>query len=1069
MQIKDLARWDFPDDLIAAWLKDGIENLLPIQEQAIRKHRLFEGGDLLVSAPTSSGKTFIGEMAAVYNGLKGKRAVYLVPLKALAEEKFQHFQKLYEPYDLKIVIATRDHKEFDKELEAGEFEIAIIVYEKFFSLLNSSTNFLDQIGVIVIDELQLLSDPSRGSNLELILTKLKMMKNRFQLIGLSAVLGKTSIVDKWLDMDLLQYSRRPVELRTGYLYDGVFHYRTYNSQETGQEILLAQSPSEKPEILIAAVSHLANTGEQSLLFLMDKAKTRSIARHIADKIDLPPAEEALEELSHLEATFSNEELAQVLSSGVAFHHADLTIEERLLVERHFRNGNIRVLVSTTTLAMGVNLPTRNVFIELRKWYSEPGEIRPVQVDLTKADFENMGGRAGRFQLEDEFGRAIAIVNRKVERDQFKHKYLDGELESIKPNLWRDSMATTVLGIVALGGCRQVEEVRTFLRNTLTWYLHREDGVELEKLNEQLERGISDCLQVGVLHHTDQNELVLTDLGETVAATGVRVETAGMIVKWLDQRYDSPISATEAILAAVITPDGQEAYLNMSTQEYSNKSAFYEHTVHDLMGEVLRDVFENLMKYRLDNYNIVKSYKIALLLTDYISSFKNRELEENYSTFFGAIKRVAEHISWILNSAARITKVLGYSQTWVEMLERLSLQVQYGLPLEGVFLTELQVPRLGRERICSLVREGVSCLAHVLDAGEEFIGSLTTRPVAKELFKRIRLIQEKKSVKASNPDMIETSVNGNATQHDIQGQVVVGINNGVINVGGTAASGQVNADEKVNDLSGLSSSEWRKAVKRLIEQLMPQQMEGLHEEVRAAHHNRLRPGFRDARKCTTVEEFRKIFGEFRDNYQSICSHLTEVFRAKILPDYQDDFELIEKEIKSLDKVKAILESAGSNILKRLTRMLNLLEDFRVSPEEILEDTIESCNGHLTDVTVDITGLQIQEDRQPSFYQKQQMVEAFGNLVRNAVEAMGVVDNPILTLISSQSGGQTILKIMDNGSGIQPDVAGKIFEKGFSTKGSDGFGMAHAKQVIENHGGSLELLPDIEEGAVFEVRL
>ena len=200
MQIKDLARWDFPDDLIAAWQQDGIESLLPIQEQAIKRHRLFDGSNLIVSAPTSSGKTFVGEMAAVYNGLKGKRAVYLVPLKALAEEKFESFRKLYEPYDLKIVISTRDHKEFDKELEEGEFEIAIIVYEKFFSLLNSSAKFLDQIDVIVIDELQLLSDPSRGSNLELILTKLKMLRNRFQLIGLSAVLGKNSLVDKWLDI-----------------------------------------------------------------------------------------------------------------------------------------------------------------------------------------------------------------------------------------------------------------------------------------------------------------------------------------------------------------------------------------------------------------------------------------------------------------------------------------------------------------------------------------------------------------------------------------------------------------------------------------------------------------------------------------------------------------------------------------------------------------------------------------------------------------------------------------------------------------------------------------------------
>jgi helicase len=1068
MHIKDLARWEFPEDLINAWQKDGIETLLPIQEQAIKRHRLFDGGNMIVSAPTSSGKTFVGEMAAVYNGLKGKRAVYLVPLKALAEEKFQNFKKLYEPYDLKIVISTRDHKEFDKDIENGNFEIAIIVYEKFFSLLNSSAKFLDQIGLIVIDELQLISDPSRGSNLELILTKLKLLKNTFQLIGLSAVLGKDSGIDRWLDINLLQYSRRPVELRSGYLYDGTFYYQTYNTREGGEEVLLPNPPEGKIAIVIAAVSRLAKSGEQSLIFLMDKASTRRVAKEIARNSELPSADEALEELSHLEATISNEELAQVLSSGVAFHHADLTIEERLLVEHHFRKGNIRVLVSTTTLAMGVNLPTRNVFIELRKWHTEPGERQPIQIDLPKSDFENMGGRAGRFQLEDEFGRAIAVVTRKVERDQFKHKYHYGELEGITPNLWRDSMATTVLGIVALGGCRKIEEVRSFLRNTLTWYLHRKDGVELDKLNEQLERGISDCLQVKVLHQTDRDELFLTDLGGTVAASGVRVETAGMIVKWLDKRYDSPISATEAILAAVITPDGQEAYLNMSTPEYSNKGYFYEHTAHELAGDVLQIVFRPMMKYQMDNYQTIKAYKIALLITDYISSLSNRELERNYSTFFGAIKRVSEHISWLLSSAAGIAKTLGYSSTWVKALDNLSIQVQYGLTSKGVFLAQMRIPRLGRERISAMVYEGVECLDHVIEAGEEFIGELTTIPVAKELFKRIRLMRENSGAESSE-EPVKDSVRNDIIQHDIQGNVVVAVNNGTINVGSNAGSEQTQSEKDIDDYSNLSSPEWRKAVKRLIEELSPQQMEDLHEEIRKVHHNKLRPGLRDAKKCTTVKEFKIILGEFRDVYNEINSCLTDNFNTLILPDYKDDLNIIEQETKSLDKAKSSLESLGSTILKKLTRLLNLVEDFNISPEEILEEAIESCNGELVDVTLDCLALQSVEDRQASFYHKAEMIDAFKNILRNAAEAKNGNGDHVIAFSSVLSGGYTALKIMDNGAGIPQEVAGRIFEKGFSTKSSDGFGLAHAKKVIEAHGGSLVLVSGEKEGTAFEVRL
>ena len=98
----------------------------------------------------------------------------------------------------------------------------------------------------------------------------------------------------------------------------------------------------------------------------------------------------------------------------------------------------------------------------------------------------MAGQAGRFQLEEEFGRAMAVLTRPVERDQFRNVYLDGKLEDIKPNLWRDSMATTVLGMVALGQCKTAEEVRQFLRNTLTWHLFKKSGVDQTELDDKLE-------------------------------------------------------------------------------------------------------------------------------------------------------------------------------------------------------------------------------------------------------------------------------------------------------------------------------------------------------------------------------------------------------------------------------------------------------------------------------------------------------------------------------------------------------------------------------------------------------
>ncbi len=1062
MRITDLAKYEFPDPLIDSWKAQGIEKLLPIQEQAIKRYGLFVGSSFIVSAPTSSGKTFVGELAAVHQGLTSRKTVYLVPLKALAEEKYEYFRKLYEPYGIRIAVSTRDRKEFDDAINNGDFEIAIVVYEKFFQLLNSTPKFLSHIGLVVVDELQLLADPSRGSTVELILTKLKMLQGKFQLIGMTAVLGNNRRINEWLDVDLLHYDRRPVELRMGYLWEGVFHYQTYNSQESGEEQLLSYSSENASEIFEAVVSKFAQQDEQSLIFVKDKETTRALSRCLAEHLDLPPADDALEGLSDLESTISNEDLTRVLARGVAFHNADLTPEERALVERHFRKESIKVLVSTTTLAMGVNLPTRNVFIELAKWHTIPGEPRPYTISLPKCDFENMGGRAGRFQLEEEFGRAIAVLTRPIECDQFRNIYMDGKLEDIEPNLWRDSMATTVLGIVALGGCKTLDGVREFLRNTLTWHLYRKDGVEQTKLNEQLNKGIVDCLEIGVIKEARAKKLRMTKLGEAIAANGVRVETGGMLKHWLDGRGDSAFTATEAILAAVITPDGQEAYLNMSTPEYKQIGYHYRNATLEIFGQNLYQLFQELIEHRLDDYQVTKAFKTALLLTDYVGTMSSREIEERYHTYFGAVKRVAEHISWVLNSATAIAKVLEYPESWVTTLNSLAEQVQYGLPAEGIRLAQLRVPRLGRERIRSLLREGVVSFDDILEAGEEFIASLTTKPVARKLIKRITDLKKNKTKGGSSTDI-------RVTQRDNRGTVVVGVNTGTIIVGREDDDRMKPEDKNgIDNLTNLKSTEWRKELRRRIDELNPDEIKELYEKSRGIHHNRLRPLFRDAARCSTMADLKPIAVNIQTAYEELTTLFKEKLSARVLPDYADDFEALSSKVKSLDEARSRLESLGNSLLRRVARIVNLLEDYKVTPEAMLLEALESFEDQTDGFAIDHMGLQPENERQEGFYHKSEVVNAFCNLITNAIESLRETDHPTLTLTSQISGGNTILRISDNGCGVDERDRERIFEDGYSTKGSTGFGLAHAKKIVEAHGGSVKLVnSDLGTGSTFEV--
>ena len=157
------------------------------------------GKDLLVVAPTSSGKTFIGEMAAITQAIHKKKAIYLVPLRSLAEEKYRHFKKLYGGADCKIDIrvSSRDRREDDRTIIKGEYQIAVIVYEKFNYFLLKYPKVLKDVSLIIIDELQMIHDPIRGPLLEVIIEHIRKKNPEIRLIGLSAYLENETGFLSW--------------------------------------------------------------------------------------------------------------------------------------------------------------------------------------------------------------------------------------------------------------------------------------------------------------------------------------------------------------------------------------------------------------------------------------------------------------------------------------------------------------------------------------------------------------------------------------------------------------------------------------------------------------------------------------------------------------------------------------------------------------------------------------------------------------------------------------------------------------------------------------------------------
>ena len=199
MNIESLIDKGITPEIITKWKAAGYTTLLPVQEEAVKKGAL-ETRSLLIVAPTSSGKTFVGEMAAVAHALRGNKTLYLVPFKALAEEKFLDFTGKYGGKDVGLIIriSDRDHREADDQIKIGNYDIGIVTYEKLTALLVINRGILDSCDCIVVDEVQMMMDPERGGHLELLITMIKSAARTKQIIALSAVLDNLNNFDQWL-------------------------------------------------------------------------------------------------------------------------------------------------------------------------------------------------------------------------------------------------------------------------------------------------------------------------------------------------------------------------------------------------------------------------------------------------------------------------------------------------------------------------------------------------------------------------------------------------------------------------------------------------------------------------------------------------------------------------------------------------------------------------------------------------------------------------------------------------------------------------------------------------------
>ena len=210
---------------------------------------------MLLALATASGKTFLAELAMLKAALQSKRSLYIVPLRALAAEKFDSFQR-FKDLGVSVGISTGDFDKKDERL--GRNQIIIATSEKADSLMRNGASWIRDLAVLVIDEIHLLNDVGRGPTLEMTITKLRRSNSGLQIIGLSATVANSRELADWLDAELVSSDWRPIALKEGVICKGRLVF-------SDEERALEAKKDEKDES-IALVRDTLSQDAQILIF-----------------------------------------------------------------------------------------------------------------------------------------------------------------------------------------------------------------------------------------------------------------------------------------------------------------------------------------------------------------------------------------------------------------------------------------------------------------------------------------------------------------------------------------------------------------------------------------------------------------------------------------------------------------------------------------------------------------------------------------------------------------------------------------------------------------------------------
>ena len=674
----NIEKLELSDAAIDFLKSQGFKKLYPPQADSVESG-LLDGKSILVSAPTASGKTLIAMLAILSYVSKNKgKVIYLSPLRALAAEKFSEFKKLEKislGNKVKVAISTGDFENIEKNLEKSN--VLILTNEKMDSVIRHGAEWVDDIGLVISDEVHLIGDENRGPTLEMILTQLKLLDSKPQIVALSATITNSDEIADWLGCKLVKNDWRPVPLSEGVCDGGMV---TMNDGKTFEvDLSLRGTPID---LGVQSVQQ----GGQSLIFAETRARSKSLATKASDVISLMLEKKEITALTKVSKKLLSENeptelvktLALLVKKGVAFHHAGLNQRCRETIEGEFRKGMIKLLSSTPTLAAGVNLPARRVVISnINRYNAKVGANRPISI----LEYKQLCGRAGRPQYDD-YGESIIVGN--GNKDDLMEYYINGEPEPIISKITDDkSLRTHILSVIVTHPGIKKEEILEFFLQTL-------GGLQSRKPTIKFAIDIS-------LRFLSSKYLIIKK-GERYAATEFGKKTSML--------YIDPLTATyfrDSVEGVSEERKHTFGYLHLIT---NCEEFFPKFSLRQRDYESASLMIENHSSELLEPISEYDCSRSILALQSWITESTELSLSDSLGIESGDMHRMAENADWLVYCLREISKHVERADL-LEELDDLRKRVVYGIREE--LLDLVRVKGIGRVRSRILFKHGIKNL------------------------------------------------------------------------------------------------------------------------------------------------------------------------------------------------------------------------------------------------------------------------------------------------------------------------------------------------------------------------